>query len=612
MKDFRKIRFIFKDAQRRKIVSEHVETYSFFGTSSDDIKEYVFTFNQTTLPTKHESSWKYDHVQEFKRLGFDSPDCKDYFTLNESNEKYELCPSYPKYLFMPAEIEHEDIVGSSLFRSSRRLPSIVWINPKTRSSLSRSSQPQVGVTRNRSIHDENVISSIFRTNKSYGKTGTKMYIIDARSGNAAMANLVIGGYGYENHENYGNNTQIQFMNIPNIHAVRSNFKTFYELCVTSKIPDRTQFEQTGWFSTVKLLLEGASTIAKMISEENSSVLVHCSDGWDRTSQLTSLAQIMLDSYYRTLKGFCILIQKEWLSFGHKFEHRSGMGIRDDASVEISPIFEQWMDCVYQILIQFPNWFEFNEDFLISIVDALHDGMYGDFLFNCERERKESNVQRCASVWSYFEETCKESPLLYCNPHYQQSEKVIFPATTTSKFHVWDSFYLRYNLAFKLHQEYKLLSKEKNRNLCEVQHQLKEVKDLLEKEQYEKLLYYKSFLAAVKDDEQNKNSILEELEDIAKLKDGLVDCEIRFSIKNGRVIGCTVVKDQDTITRKYVGNLNMCKIEDYENRPHTPMMRKIRVKREESIPIARYGYKEYFSSLYDVYETLKQKLFKVVQ
>jgi len=37
--------------------------------------------------------------------------------------------------------------------------------------------------------------------------------------------------------------------------------------------------------------------------EGVSVLVHCSDGWDRTAQTCSLAGIMLDPYYRTIEGF---------------------------------------------------------------------------------------------------------------------------------------------------------------------------------------------------------------------------------------------------------------------------------------------------------------------
>ena len=37
--------------------------------------------------------------------------------------------------------------------------------------------------------------------------------------------------------------------------------------------------------------------------EKRSVLVHCSDGWDRTAQTCSLAGILLDPYYRTIHGF---------------------------------------------------------------------------------------------------------------------------------------------------------------------------------------------------------------------------------------------------------------------------------------------------------------------
>ena len=44
-------------------------------------------------------------------------------------------------------------------------------------------------------------------------------------------------------------------------------------------------------------------LLQAVVEEKVSVVVHCSDGWDRTAQTCSLASIILDPYYRTIHGF---------------------------------------------------------------------------------------------------------------------------------------------------------------------------------------------------------------------------------------------------------------------------------------------------------------------
>lgn len=46
-------------------------------------------------------------------------------------------------------------------------------------------------------------------------------------------------------------------------------------------------------------------IARYMKLQRGNALVHCSDGWDRTSQLTSLAQLIMDPYYRTMTGFMV-------------------------------------------------------------------------------------------------------------------------------------------------------------------------------------------------------------------------------------------------------------------------------------------------------------------
>ena len=87
-----------------------------------------------------------------------------------------------------------------------------------------------------------------------------------------------------------------------------------------------------------------------VENHKTSVVVHCSDGWDRTTQLTSLSMLLLDSYYRTLQGFQVLVEKEWLSYGHKFNDRIGHGDDKHNDADRSPVFLQFIDCVWQVYL----------------------------------------------------------------------------------------------------------------------------------------------------------------------------------------------------------------------------------------------------------------------
>lgn len=105
---------------------------------------------------------------------------------------------------------------------------------------------------------------------------------------------------------------------------------------------------------------------------------------DRTSQLTSLSQLMIDPYYRTVDGFLTLMQKEWCSFGHKFEDR--LGTRRSHHKEASPVCLQFLDCVWQMQRQFPTSFEYSGQFVTFISQAMYSGLFLNFRRNSERER----------------------------------------------------------------------------------------------------------------------------------------------------------------------------------------------------------------------------------
>lgn len=134
-----------------------------------------------------------------------------------------------------------------------------------------------------------------------------------------------------------------------------------------------------WFTALSRILAMSVEIINCM-EEGVTPMVHCSDGWDRTSQVCSIVQLMIDPYYRTIQGFGVLIEKDWLQFGHQFLTRNGITNYANEK-ERSPIFVQFLDCVHQIINQFPTAFEFNLEFLRDLAFHTYSGVYGNFLYD---------------------------------------------------------------------------------------------------------------------------------------------------------------------------------------------------------------------------------------
>jgi len=154
---------------------------------------------------------------------------------------------------------------------------------------------------------------------------------------------------------------------------------------------------TGHFTHLSNLLSGALHVVSCLCQ-GITVLTHCSDGWDRTAQLTGLVQIMLDGNYRTIEGFIGLVEKEFLSFGHRCMDRLGHG---SFSNECAPVMLQFLDCVYQLIVQFPTHFQFSAHLLLWIHHQMYAGATGTFFFNSEEERVRNQApERTRSAWWY--------------------------------------------------------------------------------------------------------------------------------------------------------------------------------------------------------------------
>ncbi|XP_045507654.1 myotubularin-related protein 2 isoform X2 [Colias croceus] len=443
-KDMRNLRFAHKQENHsRRGIFEKLQQLAF--PLSHRLPMFAFSYSES-FP---EDGWHvYEPVAELRRMGVNN----DMWRITRINDKYEICDSYPSVWAVPAAANDELLRSVAAFRSRGRIPVLAWIHPSSQATITRCSQPLVGVSGKRSREDERYIQLIMDANAQ----AHKLFIMDARPSANAIANKAKGG-GYESEDAY-QNAELVFLDIHNIHVMRESLRKLKELCFPQI--DQTRWfsgiEATCWLKHIKCILAGAVRIVDKVENHKTSVLVHCSDGWDRTAQLTALAMLMLDPYYRTLRGFQVLIEKEWLSFGHKFQLRIGHGDERHSDADRSPVFVQWVDCVWQLQQQFPTAFEFTERLLITIVDHLYSCRFGTFLFNTERERAKEEVKtKTVSLWSYI----NSRQDLYLNPlywgpssfgpntplsPYSRPQTVLVPVASLRIIKLWKALYCRWN------------------------------------------------------------------------------------------------------------------------------------------------------------------------
>jgi len=324
------------------------------------------------------------------------------------------------------------------FRKRGRLPALSWCGGAelNYAAVFRCSQTTEGLMGQKCPEDENHVRCI--RDGPRRDTERDLLVIDLRPWKAAWANKA-GGGGFEGYDH----CNLIFGGIDNIHCVRDAWKGMVAACqavtdgeVGSWMKD---VASSFWYDYIGAIMSCARKVVVELVEMKSNVMVHCSDGWDRTAQTTSLAMLCIDPHYRTQAGFLTLIQKEWCSFGHKFRTRLALG--EAPTSEASPVFVQWLEAVYQVVIQNPSIFEFTTSILLRIGSEASSNRYGTFLTDCERERLQAVAPHTLSLWSILLSPSERAA--WRNPSYRRSEKPFVPAVSQACFQVWEEYWFRY-------------------------------------------------------------------------------------------------------------------------------------------------------------------------
>uniref|UniRef100_A0AC11DHN5 Myotubularin related protein 3 n=1 Tax=Ovis aries TaxID=9940 RepID=A0AC11DHN5_SHEEP len=352
---------------------------------------------------------------EVERMGFDMNNA---WRISNINEKYKLCGSYPQELIVPAWITDKELESVAGFRSWKRIPAVVYRHQSNGAVIARCGQPEVSWWGWRNADDEHLVQSVARACASDSRSSgskpsarnsprdfpcagdlsdvefdsslsnasgaeslaiqpQKLLILDARSYAAAVANRAKGG-GCECPEYYPN-CEVVFMGMANIHSIRRSFQSLRLLCTQMPDPGNwlSALESTKWLHHLSVLLKSALLVVHAVDRDQRPVLVHCSDGWDRTPQIVALAKLLLDPYYRTIE--------------------------------------------------------------VKLVQHTYSCLFGTFLCNNAKERGEKHTQeRTCSVWSLLRAGNKAfKNLLYSS----QSEAVLYPVCHVRNLMLWSAVYL---------------------------------------------------------------------------------------------------------------------------------------------------------------------------
>ena len=192
-------------------------------------------------------------------------------------------------MVFPKALSWDEVARCFDARGGRRVPALSYYHKANGCSLWRCGQPARGPFNTKSEYDDKLLAEIARINPISNPDGSSagfLKIYDARGKLAAYGNRARGG-GFEDVTNTPN-SELFFCDIDNIHAVRKCF------AAVSTIPDTPSnfnsvdkygplVEKSGYFQMISAILKATNKIVANMHNDGVNILVHCSDGWDRTS-----------------------------------------------------------------------------------------------------------------------------------------------------------------------------------------------------------------------------------------------------------------------------------------------------------------------------------------
>ncbi|XP_041929514.1 myotubularin-related protein 10 isoform X1 [Alosa sapidissima] len=333
-----------------------------------------------------------DWDREIKRTGASE------WRVCSINEGYLVSPSLPECFVVPASLADQDLKQYACSFTGQRIPLWCWSHPNGSAlvRMSSISDPQ----QQRKL-DQRISSAITKSHPQ--RSDVLKSDLDKQ--------------------------------LPNIQEVQAALAKLRQVCVIEPFEESEEkwlssLESSRWMDYVRAFLRHAVEIVYMLEGKHTSVILLEEEDRDLSCVVSCLVQLMLDPHCRSLLGFQGLVQREWVMAGHRFLDRCNHLRKNDK--EESPLFLLFLDCVWQLLNQYPSAFEFTETYLTVLSDSVWIPVFSTFLFNCPKQRAEHSrdfarsksiplgqeqALRFPPVWDWSQQFSPKDQTLFNNPLY---------------------------------------------------------------------------------------------------------------------------------------------------------------------------------------------------
>ena len=377
------------------------------------ISKKSFCFSHAAAAHEADGWNVFDPVKEFARQGVTlSPDDESLpWRQSIANTEFDLSAFDPPRLVVPQAVSDDLSFSLAMIHSRGRMPRLVWHN-KNGSALVRSSEwfylpenkldlgafPKIlQAMFNKDVHIFIVLPSLL---------WTQSYPSDC----PVYTQLILEDTFF----------------LPKI------LKKIAALSIKGNLHSDTEILLRDWTGFVSQSLTIAVRFSESLKECRPVMIM--GQGQGVLSALSAISQLLLDPFYRTLEGFCVLVEKEFIHFGHNFRDPSTSQRNEDHH---SSIFLVFLDSTRQVIEQFPHIFQFTETLLLFLIDSVYSCQFGTFLPSSFRERSKFE-STTASVWSFVIDHASD----FINSQYELFEEPVTPQTEVESLSIWSGYFLR--------------------------------------------------------------------------------------------------------------------------------------------------------------------------